>query len=268
MFLTLQIQDHPLKTVTYSIIALVAIALSSGTVFVYAEDIPAWVKNIAGFWADDQISDTEYANSISFLIDQQIIEVESVPVAEQELTCSDLSESMILLLAAVTVGKASENERFISSITTESLEFVEDLTDYHGIKMNSITEKILDNKEYYETQCNISGYFDLVDQLDTLRSGSSSTTTSSGGDIVVNTCGRDQVFGTPKVTGKYTSDGDYYLVGLTFSVLDEDGSVLGTYPHNIRQVTAGETRDFSIISYYDGEFNSCSVEVSNKFKDR
>ena len=134
-----------MKIVTYSIIALIALSLSSGTAFVYAEDIPAWVKNIAGFWADDQISDTEYANSISFLIDQQIIEVESmpaaIPVAEQELACDDLNEAMILLLAGVAVEGASENERFISSITTESLEFVKGMTSYHGNMLDNASEK-------------------------------------------------------------------------------------------------------------------------------
>ena len=39
--------------------------------------IPAWVKNTAGWWADDQISETEFVNSMEYLIDSGIIQLSS-----------------------------------------------------------------------------------------------------------------------------------------------------------------------------------------------
>ena len=39
--------------------------------------IPDWVKNTAKWWADDQISETEYISSLQYMIDQNIISVDS-----------------------------------------------------------------------------------------------------------------------------------------------------------------------------------------------
>ena len=38
--------------------------------------IPAWVKGVANFWVEGNISDSEFGESISFLIEQNIIQVE------------------------------------------------------------------------------------------------------------------------------------------------------------------------------------------------
>jgi len=42
---------------------------------VYAENVPDWVKTTAGWWATDEISETEFVNSIEFLIKKNIIYV-------------------------------------------------------------------------------------------------------------------------------------------------------------------------------------------------
>ena len=39
------------------------------------EQVPSWVKNTAGWWATDAISETEFVNAIEFLINHQIIHV-------------------------------------------------------------------------------------------------------------------------------------------------------------------------------------------------
>ena len=41
----------------------------------YAENVPDWVKNTAGWWADDSISELEFVNAIEFLINDGIIQV-------------------------------------------------------------------------------------------------------------------------------------------------------------------------------------------------
>ena len=44
---------------------------------VYAQDqVPDWVKNTAGWWADDTISDIEFINGIQFLVEESIIQVD------------------------------------------------------------------------------------------------------------------------------------------------------------------------------------------------
>jgi ABC-type phosphate/phosphonate transport system substrate-binding protein len=37
--------------------------------------IPSWIKNTAGFWANDKISDVEFMNAIEYLITQGTIKV-------------------------------------------------------------------------------------------------------------------------------------------------------------------------------------------------
>jgi len=45
-----------------------------------AGSIPNWIKNVAGFWSDDQISDSEFLDAIQFLVDEKIIKVKPVYV--------------------------------------------------------------------------------------------------------------------------------------------------------------------------------------------
>ena len=42
-----------------------------------SDSVPAWIKNTAGWWADDQISETEFINSMEYLIDSGIIQISS-----------------------------------------------------------------------------------------------------------------------------------------------------------------------------------------------
>ena len=42
-----------------------------------AESVPDWVKNTAGWWATDTISETEFVNAIEFLVKDGIIEVDA-----------------------------------------------------------------------------------------------------------------------------------------------------------------------------------------------
>lgn len=46
------------------------------TVSAQTTEIPAWVKGVANFWAEGNISDSEFGESISFLIEQGIIVVD------------------------------------------------------------------------------------------------------------------------------------------------------------------------------------------------
>ena len=41
----------------------------------FAESVPDWIKNTAGWWAADQISDTEFVNAVEFLVKENIIQV-------------------------------------------------------------------------------------------------------------------------------------------------------------------------------------------------
>jgi len=48
-------------------------------------DIPAWVKGIAGFWAEDKITDSEFGEGLSYLIDNEIIKIPLIQELESKI---------------------------------------------------------------------------------------------------------------------------------------------------------------------------------------
>jgi len=52
------------------------------TPFAFAESIPDWVKNTAGWWATDQISQSEFINAIEFLVNEKIIDVTYTTISQ------------------------------------------------------------------------------------------------------------------------------------------------------------------------------------------
>ena len=64
---------------TLAIIAISASVIAAFTLVASAEEglIPSWIKTTAGFWVDNQVSDTEFIGALQFLITNRIIEVPS-----------------------------------------------------------------------------------------------------------------------------------------------------------------------------------------------
>ena len=50
------------------------------------QNVPVWVKNNAGWWADDKISDMEFITSLQFLIQNNIINIEHIQKIENNST--------------------------------------------------------------------------------------------------------------------------------------------------------------------------------------
>ena len=63
---------------TIALLLVVTSSLSSA----YAE-VPGWVKNNAGWWADGTITESEFVSGIQFLISDGIIEVPPTTVSSQ-----------------------------------------------------------------------------------------------------------------------------------------------------------------------------------------
>jgi uncharacterized protein YjbI with pentapeptide repeats/lysophospholipase L1-like esterase len=56
---------------------------------VHAETVPDWVKNTAGWWADDAISETEFVNAVGFLVNKGIIQIQTISNSEKSETVPD-----------------------------------------------------------------------------------------------------------------------------------------------------------------------------------
>jgi len=48
----------------------------------FAENVPVWVKNTAGWWATNAISETEFVNAVEFLVKEDIIQVDASQTSE------------------------------------------------------------------------------------------------------------------------------------------------------------------------------------------
>ena len=72
-----------MKTKLDIIIIFIGITLIVAATTGYAfGEVPYWVKNNAGWWADGAISDAEFLSGISFLISEEIISVPSTSISE------------------------------------------------------------------------------------------------------------------------------------------------------------------------------------------
>jgi uncharacterized protein YjbI with pentapeptide repeats/lysophospholipase L1-like esterase len=69
-----------MKFLIYSIIMIVSVVSLPIT---FAENTPDWVKNTAGWWANDAISETEFVNAIQFLVNEGIIQVSTSDTSEK-----------------------------------------------------------------------------------------------------------------------------------------------------------------------------------------
>lgn len=73
-------------TVTAALLFL-GIGVSAGfLISVSAEEglLPSWIKNTARFWADDQISDSEFINALQFLVNKGILRIPEQEIVSQE----------------------------------------------------------------------------------------------------------------------------------------------------------------------------------------
>ena len=57
-----------------------------------SKTIPDWIKNTAGWWSEDQISETEYISSLQYLIDEKIIKVNTSPITSVFATEATISD--------------------------------------------------------------------------------------------------------------------------------------------------------------------------------
>ena len=45
-----------------------------GSAYSQSDTIPTWIKGVAGFWAEDKITDKEFIEALEFLIESNIIQ--------------------------------------------------------------------------------------------------------------------------------------------------------------------------------------------------
>ena len=76
-----------MKYITVSLLVLFVLGLMTPNAF--AENVPNWIKNTAGWWATDAISETEFVNAIEFLVKENIIQVNVSQTSETSQSIPD-----------------------------------------------------------------------------------------------------------------------------------------------------------------------------------
>ena len=114
---------------------LVSILLSfiiiSGVGFAYSqtEPIPTWIKGVAGYWAEDKITDKEFVEALEFLIESGIIKVSDPKVLELENENLELRQKVKLLESENTLQPETikdlqpQNKDETGHIATDKLEY-------------------------------------------------------------------------------------------------------------------------------------------------
>ena len=71
----------PVFVIAMVVVAMIGVMVPS----VFAEDVPDWVKNIAGWWAEDTISEKEFVNAVGFLINEIVITNEHEGMCDESI---------------------------------------------------------------------------------------------------------------------------------------------------------------------------------------
>ncbi len=128
----------------FTLTAILGIGLFA---FVSAQEeskIPAWIKDTASFWVNDQISDQEFITALQYLIDQKVLVVPSsetqtivipadeipnvetleIPVSNSDIKDKLLSSDLDLLTFKVTqLQELTENPAVIKAVIDSNAKF-------------------------------------------------------------------------------------------------------------------------------------------------
>ena len=133
----------------------------------FAENVPAWVKNTAGWWATDAISETEFVNAVEFLVKENIIQVnvsqtsetsQSVPEwvkntagwwANNQISDGDFVNSIQYLISVgIMIVPQDENVLTDSSAIKSSYSIL-DTTSFFEVVVDHISEIKSTNPETF-----------------------------------------------------------------------------------------------------------------------
>ena len=127
----------------YLIIAIMLVGSTAITsVHAVSEPIPAWVKGVAGFWAEDKITDKEFIEALEFLIESNIIKA---------------SDPRVLLLEK----ENQELKQEIESLESENIPQQDTANIIQPLEENEMTYVTTDKQEYgLGDVIQVSGFID------------------------------------------------------------------------------------------------------------
>ena len=129
---------------SFIIISSVSLAYSQN------DTIPTWIKGVAGYWAEDKITDKEFIEALEFLIESNVIKVNDPRVEQLEKKNMDLIQKIELLESENTpqpettdkIQPREKNE--LAYVTTDKREYgIGDTIQVSGFVDRSVLDKQL-----------------------------------------------------------------------------------------------------------------------------
>jgi len=207
--------------------------------------IPAWVKGVAGFWAEDKITDQDFGEGLSFLIDQEIIKVPKILELENKIA---QLEAEIAFLKNQDGGTQSPPA---ITVSTDRYSY----KDGDTIRVSGKVSELLSGYAISLQVIAPDGNRVIVEQLDVSYYGNFSTELTAGG-ILWEDSGTYTIMVLYGTTAR-TAETSFYFSGSTVTggttpSIDVEGYNVGF------QITGGSI--LSIAS--DVEFYSLIIEIS------
>ena len=100
------------QVILVSIVIIIGLGLISNS-FAEMKSIPDWIKNTAGWWANDEISEAEFVNAIEFLVNDGIILVSGTMIEDNS---SDSIPDWIKNTAGWWANNSISDTEFVNAI--------------------------------------------------------------------------------------------------------------------------------------------------------
>jgi len=121
-------------------IGLIVFALAFSLVsFTSAQtsSIPSWIKNVAGFWADDKISDQDFLAGLQYLIDHgmlkvstdpskppaEILQTNEIPETEELETKKSFTDLDLLTFKVIQLQDLASHPKIIQAVIDSNMKF-------------------------------------------------------------------------------------------------------------------------------------------------
>ncbi|EGP94044.1 thermonuclease family protein [Nitrosarchaeum koreense] len=88
------------------IFALIIISVSITAVYAQSQyEIPSWVKGVAGYWSEGKITDSDFGEALSFLINNEMIKVPKIQELQNEISQLKTENAQLKAKLGSTTGK-------------------------------------------------------------------------------------------------------------------------------------------------------------------
>ena len=202
-------------------------------------------KTIVDVWTDDQIDDSEFISAIKYLVETDVIIIDS----KSTNTDNQKLENKIKELES-QVKDLESAEKTLQKSNALLLPNNNKLDD----EISSLNSQIIDLHKSKSVQTDSSKSSNNADSSsDNIENGISDLSCSRGS------------FGLASINARFTSDRDYSSVFFDGILLDENRNIIEASLGSISNIQAGQTKFFT-IPFFTSNFHSCEVQINDVYR--